>query len=209
MTIKKGRGTLRLFSAVALLLFPALAMVLSGCGPSLKPFAGSNLRKGEGIRMAVLPFENLSKAQGAGKSMESFILIEFLKAAPVRIVDPGEVAASLSKERVRLATSIPRETLIALGKELKVDLFLVGTVHDFDMQLASAGGGSGQVPVVAVSVRVLDAGMGDIVWASNVTRRGDDRETVFGIGRIHSLNDLAEEVASQLAKAFAASLKKS
>ncbi|HBO69141.1 MAG TPA: hypothetical protein DD658_02945 [Deltaproteobacteria bacterium] len=193
---------------------PVLALLLAfsflcGCGPSMKPFAGRTLKKGEGVKMAILPFENLSKAQGAGKSMENFVLIEFLKHAPVKIVDPGEVGAVLSKERVRLATSIPKETLIALGKGLGVDLFMMGTVHDFDMQLATGAGGSGQIPVVAVSLRILDASSGDIVWASNAARRGNDRETVFGIGRIHSLNNLAEETASEFAKAFAASLKKS
>lgn len=86
---------------------------------------------------------------------------------------------------------------------------MVGTLHDFDMQLATGAGGSGQIPVVAVSLRILDASTGEIVWASNVARRGNDRETVFGIGRIHSLNNLAEETAAELAKAFAASLKKS
>lgn len=185
------------------------AAFLCGCGPSLKSFAGKDLKRGEGVKMAILPFENLSKAQGAGKSMENFVLVEFLKHAGVRIVDPGEVAAILSKERVRLATSIPKETLIALGKGLGVDLFMVGTLHDFDMQLATGAGGSGQIPVVAVSLRILDASTGEIVWASNVARRGNDRETVFGIGRIHSLNNLAEETAAELAKAFAASLKKS
>lgn len=181
---------------------------LLGCGPSLKPFAGANLKKGEGVKMAILPFENLSKTQGAGKSMESFVLVEFLKYAPVKVVDPGEVSAMLSKERVRLATSVPRETLISVGRGLGVDLFMMGTVHDFDMQLATGAGGSGQIPVVSMSLRILDASTGDIVWAGNASRRGSDRETVFGIGRIHSINNLAEETAAEMARAFSASLRK-
>jgi hypothetical protein len=202
-TILSGRGILAL---PVLGLFLASAF-LSGCAPSLKPYAGRNLKKGEGIRMAILPFENLSKTQGAGKSMENVVLVEFLKSGPVTIVDPGEVGAALSKERVRLTTSIPRETLVALGKGLGVDLFMMGTVHDYDMQLLTGAGTSGQVPVLAMSLRILDASTGEIVWAGNAARRGTDRETIFGIGRIHSLNNLAEETASQLAQAFAASLR--
>ncbi len=191
--------------AIALLLF---WIILPACGSSLKPFAGHELRGGEGVRMAILPFENLSKGQGAGKTMGNYILVEFLKRSSIRISDPGEVAEALSKERVRLTTSISKGTLIALGKTMNVNLFLLGTVHDYDMQMASGAGGTGQVPVVAFSLRILDASTGEIVWAGNAARRGTDRETVFGLGRIQSLDRLAEETAKEFAEAFAASLKK-
>lgn len=183
-------------------------IVLSGCGPSIKPFAGRNLKGGEGVKMAILSFDNLSKTQGAGKSMENMVLTEFLKNSPVRIIDPGEVAAALSEERVRLATSIPKETVQALGKKLGVDLFMVGVVHEYEMQMASGAGGSGQVPFIAITLRIIDAKTGDIVWAINAARSGSDRETVFGIGKIQSLNTLADDIAKQIATAFADSLRK-
>lgn len=183
-------------------------IMLSGCGPSVKPFAGRNLKGGEQVKMAILSFDNLSKTQGAGKSMENIILTEFLKSSPVRIIDPGEVAAALSEERVRLATSIPRETVQALGKKLGVDLFMVGVVHEFEMQMASGAGGAGQVPFIAITLRIIDANTGDIVWAINAARSGSDKETVFGIGKIQSLNTLADDIAKQIATAFADSLRK-
>ena len=62
-------------------------IMLSGCGPSVKPFAGRNLKGGEGVKMAILSFDNLSKTQGAGKSMENMILTEFLKSSSVRITE--------------------------------------------------------------------------------------------------------------------------
>lgn len=186
-----------------------LVVLLSGCGPSsIKPFVSRDLKGGEGASMAILPFDNLSSTQGAGKSLESLVLIEFLKRSPVRIVDPGEVSAALSKERIRLATSIPRETVRTLGTDLGVGLLMLGAVHQYEMQTASGAGGTGNVPVLAVTVRIIDAGSGDIVWACTATRRGNDRETVFGIGKIQSLNALAEAAAAELAQAFADSLGK-
>lgn len=181
------------------------ALALGACATPVEPFAGPGLTKAEGTKMAILPFENLSKAPGAGKTLEGMVLVEFLKRAPITIVDPGEVSAALSNQRVRVATSISRETLEEVAKELGVDLLLVGTLHDYDMQTGAGTGGSSQVPVLAVTLRVLDARGGGIVWAANAARRGTDRETVFGIGRIHSLNALAEETAAEMARAFAAS----
>lgn len=183
----------------------AAALLLGACAPKVKPYAAPALA--DKHRMAILPFENLTKATGAAKTLEGMVLVEFLKRAPVTIVDPGEVAAALSKARVRIATSMSRDTLAAVARELGVDLVLVGTLHDYDVQTGSGAGTSGPIPVLAMTLRVVDARGGNIVWAANAARRGTDRETVFGIGRVHSLNALAEEAAASMAEAFAASLR--
>lgn len=189
---------------IAVALFLA---VFAGCAPSVKPFASTQLKTREGARMAILPLDNLSKTPNTGRSLDNVILIEFLKRSPLTIVDPGEVAAALSEVRIRLATAISKENVQILGKKLGVDYFLVGIVHDYDMQTLSGAGGSGQVPAISITLRLIDANTGDIVWATNYTRRGNDRESVFGIGRVQSLTSLAEETAAELAQAFATSFR--
>jgi curli biogenesis system outer membrane secretion channel CsgG len=85
---------------------------------------------------------------------------------------------------------------------------MVGIVHEFDVMMMSGAGGTGQVPQIAVTLRIVDAATGQIVWAGNASRTGKDRETVFGMGRVDSLNTLAEMTAQELARAFAQSLGK-
>lgn len=184
-----------------------ILLSLSGCGPGriAEPYAGQGLKGEEGIRVAILPFDNLSDDQGAGKTMENLVLIEFLKNTSARFVDMGEVMAALLEKRIRLATSIPREVLIGLGQRLEVDYFVLGIVHEYTMQRMSGSGGSGEVPVVSISLRILDAQIGDIVWATSAARRGNDRETVFGIGRIDSIEQLAQMTAQKIAQNFARS----
>ncbi|RJQ52036.1 MAG: hypothetical protein C4526_08915 [Nitrospiraceae bacterium] len=193
------------YTGVILVLLSAL---LSGCGSSVAPFRSKELKKEDGINMAVLPFDNLSKTQGAGKIMENYILVEFLKRSPLDIIEPGEVLSVLSQERIRLATSVPRETINKIGKRLDARLLMIGIVHEYEMQLASGPGGSGQVPVIAVSLRIVDADTGNIVWAVSAPRRGTDNETVFGIGRIQSMDRLAQKTAEEIAQAFTDSMKK-
>lgn len=195
----RGRGA----TALAL-----TAVLLMACGTTIKPYAGPGLARDGGTRMAILPFENLSKAPGAARTLEGMVLVELLRQAPVAIVDPGEVSAALSKERVRIATSMSREALAAVARDLGVDLVMMGTLHDYDMQMGTGVGGSSQIPVLAATLRAVDARSGEIVWAANAARRGTDKETVFGIGRVHSLNTLAEEAAADLAGAFAASMRR-
>lgn len=193
-------------AALALALF--FGIMLSGCGTSIKPFVGKDFKEAEGAKMAILPLDNMSKTQGAGKSLENIMLIELLSRTSLTIVDPGEVAAALSQERVRLATSIKKESIRNLGKTLGVNFLMVGVVHEYDFQSFSGAAGSGSMPVIAVTLRVIDTNTAGIVWAGNATRRGNDRETVFGIGRVHSLNALAEQVAIEFAEALNKSLQR-
>lgn len=182
-----------------------LVLLLTGCSSmSLAPYASTNFRAG---KMAILPFDNLSTAQGAAKAMENFVLVEFLKITNLTVVEPGTVGASLSEERVRLATNISRETLVKLGAALGVDLIMIGVVNEYQMQRLSGASGSGETPVLSVSVRILDAKTGGIVWAVNASRSGNDAETIFGMGRIQSMHELAAVTAASLAESCADSLQ--
>lgn len=179
-------------------------LLVAGCAKSsLQPYASSDFKAG---KMAILPFDNLSAAQGAAKTMENLVLVEFLRLPLFTIVEPGEVSAALSEARVRLATNMPKETVIKLGKDLGVDLLMLGVVHEHEMKRFSGAGGGGESPVVAVSVRILETQTGRIVWAANVNRTGNDRETVFGVGKIQSINELAAQIAIELARSCAAAL---
>jgi TolB-like protein len=185
-----------------------IVLLCAGCAKpksSLRPYARSDFRPG---KMAILPFDNLSAAQGAAKALENLVLVEFLKLPNLTIIEPGEVTTALSEARVRLATNIPRETVIKLGEDLGVDLLMVGVVHEHELKRFSGAGGAGEVPVVALSLRIIETKTGSIVWAANANRAGNDRETVFGIGRVQSINELAANAASDLAQACALSFSR-
>lgn len=201
--LRKHLGFSVCFGAILVLLLSA------GCGKAhVRPFTSKNLKGGEGLRMAIIPVDNLSKSTNTGKSLDNILLVEFLKRVPATVLDPGEVTAAISEARVRLATNIPRETIKSLGKKLEVNYFIIGIVHEFEVQAVSGPSGTVQVPVITFTMRVIDAETGDIVWATNVTRRGNDRETVFGIGRVGSVNALAEQMAEELAEAFGKAILK-
>ena len=181
-------------------------LMLTGCGPkAAKPYAHPDLRGGAEVSVALLPFDNLTEDQGAAKTIESLTLVEFLKRAEarVRVVDPGEVNSVLLDLRIRVATSIPRETILALGERLGVDYLIGGVVHEYTMQRSTGGGG--EVPVVSLSLRIVDALDGEIVWALSSSRRGNDKESIFGIGRVDSLEQLAQQTVESMAEAFAKS----
>lgn len=195
------KGRTRYLKVVSILV---VLFLMSGCGfSSPPPFASMDFKAG---KLAILPFDNLSEAPGAAKTMENFILVEFLKIPDLSIFEPGEVGEAISRQRVRLATNIPQDVVLKIGESLNADLIMIGVVHDFQMQRLTGASGSGETPVLAASVRILDARTGGIVWATSVSRNGMDSESIFGIGRIRSLNQLAADTAAEIAGACRGSL---
>jgi polysaccharide biosynthesis protein PelC len=196
---------------IACPLWLALAFLIAGCGSnvSVKPFADPSMASIIEGGIAVLPFDNLSESRSAGKTMENMLLIELLKQSSVRFVNPGEVSQALQDERIRLATSMSREALRNLGARLEVSSVVQGVVQEYSMQRLTASGGSGEVPVVSVTIRMLDVETGAIIWAASSTRRGNDTEKVFGIGRVDSLEMLAQNVAAEIAESYAKSVRSS
>lgn len=195
-----------LLTLIAVLLAPTL---LVGCGGQrMSPYISDNLVGGDGGRIAILPFDNLSADQRAAKTLETMVMVEFLKQTSMNVIDPGVVHEALVQERVRLATAIPRANLISLGERLGVDIFIIGIVHEYAMQRATGAGGVGDVPAISLTLRALDAKSGEILWALSANKRGNDRESVFGIGRINSLDRLSNDTARDAARVFASSLRR-
>jgi TolB-like protein len=53
-------------------------------------------------------------------------------------------------------------------------------------------------PSVSVTMRMVRCEDGRIVWAGSHARRGDDTESVFGLGRVSTLEQLTEKTVAEL-----------
>ncbi len=157
-------------------------------------------------RLAMMPLENFSTTERAGKKVGDIFLVEFLKMKNIYLIEPGNVEVALAEERVRNISIMPVKTINALANKLNVDLIMIGSVMGFEMQQSTGGGGA--IPLISLTVRVLDVKTGNIVWAVNTIRRGDDKEKLFGVGRILSIDKLAEIIAEEISYEFSNFIKK-
>jgi len=189
-------------------IFPIAVMLLmlSSCGA---PYHGGGTVRGQsagGVKIAILPFENLSAQEGAGKMAGSLFLVKMLGSGVFEISDPGVVEEALGEERVRLTSHIRLDILKKLGEHMGVKYILVGTVLENEMQMLGGVSGGGQVPSVSVTARIVDVTSGRVMWADARARRGTDSEKIFGIGRIYSttkiMNVILEEMVSSMEQAF-------
>lgn len=145
-------------------------------------------------KLAILPFSNYSGKEDAGKQITNAFLVELLKKPFLVLIEPGEVEKALREERVRSTDKIDFETAALLREKLGVDLIMIGAVNEYDyMQIENR-----QIPRIGVSVRILDATDGSIVWAGIHSRKGDDTELVFGWGLVKSLTQLSRICARDM-----------
>lgn len=122
-------------------------------------------------KVAVLPFENLAADRQAGQRVTRIMTTELLASGAVDVVEPGEVEAAVSKlpgagsRRSRIPNT---EEIVALGAQLGVQAFFIGTVNQSENQRS----GSVRIPVVSLDVHMVEAETGVAVWAATHTEKG-------------------------------------
>jgi TolB-like protein len=179
---------------------------LSGCSAKApRGYFKSGVTVSQISSLAVLPFDNISGHQDAGKKVVNLLLTELASTELFQIAEVGEVEKSLRSLRIRTTAELDLSKLQNLGEQLNVQAIIVGSVDEYEVRQER----SGAVPVVAVSVRMLEVQTGDILWAISNAHDGNDWETVFGFGRIISLSQLAQIVVSEMVESLLQELKAS
>ncbi len=184
---------------ICILLLFSLVFAM-GCAKKslLVPYEMNNYSLPPVPRLAMMPLENLSDTVQAGKKIGDIFLVEFLHFKNISLVEPGNVEVALAEERVRNTNIMPLKTIRALAEKMDVDIIMIGTVMAFEMK-QSVRGGAGSIPLISLSIRVLDVKTGNIVWAVNAIRKGDDTEKLFGFGKIYSIDRLAKIMGKEIA----------
>jgi TolB-like protein len=171
-----------------------VAASLTGCASNPQYFR-SDLNLDEPATLAVMPLVNLSKYDEAGAVVMNSLLIQLLDKGFFQIVDPGLVDHAVLERRIRFTDRLPLATMQDLGDTLNAEYMLLGTVNEFDMITDRTE----TVPLVSISLRIVRSESGTIFWAATHTRRGDDAESVFGLGRIRTLEQLTAIAVKDIA----------
>lgn len=145
------------------------ALAIGGCRSTTAPTEFTNPKFNFGFveRVAVLPFVNLSTDRPAGARATRLTITELLASGAVDVVEPGEVQAALGEFGTRVTEPSVAQT-VALGKSLKVQALILGTVTESSTQ--RSGGVS--IPVVSLDVRMVETETGATVWAGSATEKG-------------------------------------
>lgn len=182
---------------------PLLAMLIVACAPSPRTHQLASLPAG--LRVALLPLANYTQNREAPDKIAPILLAELAHRGGVHLAEPGAVEAVLSKEPWLLFDRIPPDLVNRFGDELGVDALLVGAVLGYGYRQF----GSEQIPHVSISLRLIRAPGGVVLWSAVHSRDGDDNESVFGLGRVHSLEQLLTRTIAEIVEEFPAPVEPS
>lgn len=177
--------------------------LVSGCkdgGPTTRIFV-KNAASGHRLRIAVLPFDNVSKDQDAGRVLTNTVITYLLSTGNFDVVEPGVVSSTMTNEGIRLTDGVTVETCSKLQDKLKADAFITGLVEDYgEVRI-----GNDSYPSLSFSARLVDAKTAEILWAATISKTGADNVKLFDIGRVSSLGKLSKQAVAAMAVSLAKS----
>ena len=144
--------------------------------------------------VAVLPLANYSGDRDAPDRVAPILAVEIARHRHVRIVDAGKVEEVLAEEPWMLADRIPPDLVDRFGEEMEANALLVGSIlaHGYREEDGN------RIPVVSLSLRLLETPGGKVLWSANHSRDGADGESIFGLGRVMNLEQLVEETVGEI-----------
>ncbi|MBC2694393.1 MAG: hypothetical protein HF982_03770 [Desulfobacteraceae bacterium] len=170
---------------------------LPGCSfpPSPNKFLKNNFEEYKIKRVAVLPFYNRSTTMAADGIVTKAFIGELYDSGKFEIEFSGNVKKFILRERIIVRKGIGSDHIKLIGKRLNVDAVIIGCVKKYESEGKKE---TTRIPVSSVDVRMIHADSCSILWIGQNYRRGDDYETIFGIGRIRFLADLSRIVVKEL-----------
>ena len=178
------------------LIICVMIVTIAGCVASPRSYLVDSKAAGEAVELALLPFENLTENKDAARGVTAMFLVELLRTGQFKLAEPALVQKVMQGSKVRDIGTVGSDTIRAMGSELKVQAVLLGAIIEYNNRKREGK----EVPVVGVSVRLVSAKSGKIIWVGTQFRDGSDKETVFGFGRETSPARIAQRVVNDLVK---------
>lgn len=151
--------------------------------------------------VAVMPFANMSTTQTADKRVRDVFMTMLQATGQIYVLPMGEVQRGLSRFDQVNPTAPSAEDVVALAKVLGCDAVITGSVLEY----GEARSGSASANYVSLSVQMLEAKTGRLVWSAQSTQGGISAgDRMFGGGGQPMNVVTADAVNDLLDKLFAA-----
>ncbi len=147
-----------------------------------------------------MPFENLAGREEQSQLFTKIFLADLVASGAFEMIDATQVEAAMDSLGIRASGSMTPAEVRVMADTLHVRYLLLGSV----LESGTIQSESGLLPSVGATLRLVEAASGRVLWAGVHFRSGEDRETVFGWGRVRSLGKLLAELASEMLADFRA-----
>lgn len=171
----------------------ALPLVAASCaGP--RAYVNPDADMGYYRRVGVAAFESLAEDSRAGQKLQRIFLTELLKNQGFELVPQGQfdkVETDVRSKQVLIwPAALDSAALSMIAQQTGAQGIIVGTVREFRMERV----GQEEFPLVAFSLKLVDAPTGRVVWDVSIGERGGPKFPVFSFGETHTLSELATKL---------------
>lgn len=164
----------------------SLGSIFSIFGGDSESFVSEQYKSSPPVRVAILPFENLTERMGAAKIVTDVFLSEMFKSGRFELVELGEVEEASIEHDVWPYGGITDDGVERLRAPLGVDALILGTVEVYDEGLKRHA----TVPEIALYARMVSAredSENRILWTCHVQKNGKQTQIVLDFGIVKSM----------------------
>lgn len=159
------------------------------------------------LKLAIIPFTNLTTEKDADKKVAYSLITHLINSDYFEVIEVGEVQKGLRDIKARKEEDLSAEDIKKIGQLVGADVLLMGVVEEYKIDSSTMLGERVFVPEAAFSTRLVSAKNASILWAANHHRRGDDRVTIFGMGRIDSISKLTDIIIKDTVNSLTKAMK--
>lgn len=170
-----------------------LALLCTGSAPAPRRSAGGTVPT-DRPRAALVPFENLAGREEQGALFSKVFFAQLFASGAFEMAEPGQVDAALDSLGIRSGGSLTPAQIRSLGEALHARYLLMGSV----LESGRLRSGDVDVPAVGGTLRLVEATSDRVLWAGVHFRSGEDHETLFGWGRVMSVERLVSLLAQDM-----------
>jgi polysaccharide biosynthesis protein PelC len=149
---------------------PILMLIwLTACsGSSSHVFRDANMDFGVVQNVAVMPFANQTREQTAADRVRDVFVNKMLFTGGVYVTPLGEVKRGIMRAGISDPTAPSPEEVTKFVGIVKVDAVITGTVKEY----GEVRSGTAVSNVISISMQMLEAQTGRIVWSAASTKGG-------------------------------------
>lgn len=176
-------------TVVILIFFSILA---EGCAAPPSKFLRPKVDIRQYKKVAVLPMDNYTDDRLAGEKIRLAIIVELLSSG-LDVMEPGEVNSTMMAMNMTNLRALSSDKLKAIGKELKTDLLIVGTVTEYGLKMGTRG----SYPEISINLIMFDATSGQDVWSVWHATAGPSVWTNYFGAQGETLNEATRKIVKE------------
>jgi hypothetical protein len=131
-------------------------------------FRDQNMDFGAIQNIAVMPLSNQTREQTAADRVRDVFINKLLATGAAYVLPVGEVKRGITRAGISEPTAPSPEEIIKFAGIVKADAVITGAIKEY----GEVRSGTSSSTVIALSMQMLEAQTGRVVWAASSTKGG-------------------------------------